>query len=290
MGARFISAAVRFVPAQGWRYTAVVFRHFIHRHPLAAYFLLAYVFSWAMCLPWLAFGTVAFPVVFFVGGMGPCVAALVVTHAQAGRAGVRALLAGVLRWRVGLKWWALSLLGFPLLMLTAALLCQWLTGKPVAWRLPGDPSAHLSLMMLVLSIPLLALLEEIGWRGYAWPALLQRHRLPMASAILGAFWACWHLPLFFIKGMSHEGMPFVPYLGMAMVVSLWLGWLYCRTRSLLLTTLFHATLNYSGLLPGSQSLPVVTTFGVLVCALAAVLLWSLRKEGAPPAADGTDRW
>ncbi len=254
----------------------VVFQRFIRDHPLIAFFSFAYAFSWAMCLPWLAIEPIAFPVVFFMGGMGPSLAAIVVTIVVEGRDGVRRLLSGVLRWRVGLKWWALSLFGFPLLMLTA-IAGRWLAGEHIHWKLPGAPSEHLSLMTLVLSIPLLALLEEIGWRGYAWSALLKRYRFLVASAILGTLWACWHLPLFFIEGMSHEGLPFAPYVGMAIGVSIWLGWLHCHTQSILLVVVFHSTLNYTGLLPGSQSMPVLATLGGLGLVLTAVLVCISHK-------------
>ncbi len=257
-----------------------MFHRFVRTHPLVAYFSFAYAFSWLMCLPWLAVGPVAFPVVFFIGGMGPCVAAIAVTSLLEGRAGVRKLLAGAWRWRVGLRWWALALLGFPLLAFTAILAGHWLTGEPLAWKPPGSPSGHLPLTMLVLGIPLLALLEEIGWRGYAWPALLKRHRFLMASAILGTLWACWHLPLFLVKGMSHEGLPFIPYLGMAIGISIWLGWLYCHTQSILLAAVFHASLNYSGLLPGSQSLPALATLGGLGLVLTVALVCVSQRSGA----------
>jgi membrane protease YdiL (CAAX protease family) len=38
-------------------------------------------------------------------------------------------------------------------------------------------------------------LEELGWRGFALPILLQRFRSPLvASIILGLLWTAWHLP------------------------------------------------------------------------------------------------
>ncbi|GIK50249.1 MAG: CPBP family intramembrane metalloprotease [Hyphomonadaceae bacterium] len=39
------------------------------------------------------------------------------------------------------------------------------------------------------------LLEELGWRGFAWPILVQKLRAPLAAALaLGVFWALWHFP------------------------------------------------------------------------------------------------
>lgn len=40
-----------------------------------------------------------------------------------------------------------------------------------------------------------ALLEELGWRGFAWPLLLKRLGAPLiAAAALGVAWALWHFP------------------------------------------------------------------------------------------------
>ena len=42
--------------------------------------------------------------------------------------------------------------------------------------------------------------EEFGWRGFALPRLLEMMTPRAASLVLGAIWAVWHLPAFFISG------------------------------------------------------------------------------------------
>jgi CAAX protease family protein len=44
---------------------------------------------------------------------------------------------------------------------------------------------------------------ELGWRGYVLDRLQSRWNVVVSSLILGAIWALWHLPLFFIKDMIH---------------------------------------------------------------------------------------
>ena len=51
---------------------------------------------------------------------GPALAALVVTATESGREGVRAFLRRYVHRRVGLRWYLVVLLGFPLLYLLAA--------------------------------------------------------------------------------------------------------------------------------------------------------------------------
>jgi hypothetical protein len=79
----------------------------IKRHPLPAFFVLAYAFSW-----WpVPLGAFLPP--------GPLFAALVVTAVVDGRSGLRALRNRLLRWRVGWRWYAIAL-GLPLAVVLGA--------------------------------------------------------------------------------------------------------------------------------------------------------------------------
>src|SRR5919199_5055563 len=91
----------------------------IKRHPLAAFFVLAYTISW---LPWLL-GALAPAIAPFVSypffPPGPLLAALIVIPIAQGRAGLWALGTGMCRWRVGWRWYALAL-GIPLVIALGA--------------------------------------------------------------------------------------------------------------------------------------------------------------------------
>ena len=86
--------------------------------------------------------------------------------------------------------------------------------------------------------------EEPGWRGFALPRLQRRFGALGASLVLGAIWAAWHVPSFFISGTSQAGIPFVvdaPYVVLLAVV---FAWVYNSTGgSVLATMLLHAGLN-----------------------------------------------
>jgi membrane protease YdiL (CAAX protease family) len=89
--------------------------------------------------------------------------------------------------------------------------------------------------------------EEIGWRGYALPKLLQSHSAVAANLILGILWGGWHLPTFFVPGAPQAGIPFVAFLLFTTGASVLFTWLYLHTRgSLLLATLFHGAINSFG--------------------------------------------
>ena len=52
--------------------------------------------------------------------------------------------------------------------------------------------ARLSVLDFVLVI--LVVGEELGWRGYALPKLLEKRSPLIASLIIGVLWGAWHLP------------------------------------------------------------------------------------------------
>jgi len=249
----------------------------VRTYPLAAFFLIAYGVSWLATLPRLAGWITGFPFDILIGGMGPALAGIGVTGLTEGRAGIRTLLSGVSRWCVGVRWWLFALCFFPLLMLVAIGVNR-LAGSDFGESLSGELPSNWLLLPLLGGVLLAALVEEIGWRGYAWPKL--RHRFPLlpAGVILGILWACWHLPLFFIKGMPQADLPFLPYLLMTIAVSIWLGWLYDRTQSILLATVCHAALNGAGSLPGSHSMPVLATFVGLGLMLVTGLVFISRTR------------
>jgi len=70
----------------------------IRRHPLLAFFLLAFAITWA-----------PIPLGVFMAA-GPLVAALLVTAVVDGRRGLRELWSRMIRWRVGWQWYAAAIL------------------------------------------------------------------------------------------------------------------------------------------------------------------------------------
>src|SRR5437763_16633259 len=84
-------------------------RRAMHRHPLLAFFILAFAFTWAIDIPMQVWQIA--PLQFLVGWM-PGLAALLVAGAIGGRSAIRALLRTLLIWRVGVQWYAVAIYGF----------------------------------------------------------------------------------------------------------------------------------------------------------------------------------
>jgi membrane protease YdiL (CAAX protease family) len=272
----------------------------VKRHPIVTFFVLAYTFSW---LPWVL-GTLApasrsfLPYPFL--GSGPLLAALVVIPISQGRAGLRALGASMLKWRVGWHWYPVAI-GIPLTVgLGAAMLngvfdapglslAQILGSNGDALALNGmlgiGPVLSLILVLVIRLINPLdgPLGEEPGWRGYALPGL-QAKRSPLAAALMiGLLAAGWHLPLIFVGAAS----PFellAPF-SLGIVAS----WVYNRTGgSLLMALVLHAAdglIQIEGLgFVGADAERMVWLYSGLWCAMMiGVVILAGSRLGRPAA-------
>jgi membrane protease YdiL (CAAX protease family) len=151
--------------------------------------------------------------------------------------------------RAGLRWWVLALLG-PLIMMSAIYGIVWSTGVaqavvPAGWF---TPPALASMFGSGLGLSCaLALGEEIGFRGYLLPRLMQ---LGTTRALLlsGLLHAIWHLPLMLLT-------PFIPFLGNWLIIvpvfvltlttaGVFYGYLQLRSRSVWSATLAHGAINW----------------------------------------------
>ena len=254
----------------------------IRGHPLAAYFLLAYLFSWSYWIPVAATGG---HLSHFPGLLGPLLAAFAVTTAIAGRPGVADLLRRMARWRVPVRWYAAALV--PLAAAAAALAVMAVSGADLPsldeiGHLPGLPAVGW-FGVLLLTLLVNGYGEETGWRGFAWPQLRERHGLATAALILTVPWALWHIPLFWLDSGMRGFQPFVIpgfLVGMA-AGSLVLGWLYDHARcSILVVALCHTTLNMASATDGTKDVAAAASVAVIVW---AVLILRAERRGGRPA-------
>jgi len=87
-------------------------------------------------------------------------------------------------------------------------------------------------------------LEEIGWTGYAFPAMKQRQNAFRASILLGILWSLWHLPVIdYLGTATPHGSAWTAYfLAFAAAMTAMrviICWVYANTGSLLLAQLLH---------------------------------------------------
>jgi len=274
-------------------------RTWLRSHPVLAYYALVFAISWGGIL--LAVGpgglvdSTANPeqltqFIYFAALAGPSVAGVLMTGLIHGRAGLRDLLARVLRWRVGLGWWLVALLTAPILM--AAIIFSLSLTSPAF--LPAIVTTD-DRMGLVISGILLGLtvsfFEEIGWTGFVTPELRKRHGIVPTGLLMGAVWGAWHYPLF--SGSASGTIAPALYIAVLLFTFLipfriLMVWLYDRTRSVLVVMFTHAPLAAGQLilLPSALSNEGAVIFDLVFAAalwglVAAVYLAGRRaKRGA----------
>ncbi len=215
---------------------------------LLKFFSLTYALTWtcfiaaAVILSRVAPGRLAglAGLLLLLGTFAPSMVALWLTARADGRAGTRAMLRRLVEWRVGARWYVFAVGYMAAIKLAVALMHRVAVG---AWPPLGQEVWYVIMASIVITTVGQAG-EEIGWRGYALPRLAARLGLAQASVLLGLIWACWHLPLFFVPGISQTGQSFPVYLLMVPALSVAIAWLYGHTNgSLLLAMLMHAAIN-----------------------------------------------
>lgn len=253
------------------------------RYPLTCYFILAYLGSWLIVLPYLRFGNdsigllpfqwpIPFPVAATLAPFtGPFLAGFIMTGIKEGRAGIRRLLARFVLWRVGFQWYLFAIVGIPAITVVGAMV------------LPGAfPSLHMPPVSWILMYPLTFLVtlviggplgEEAGWRGFALPRMQRLQGPLVASFWLGLLWAFWHLPYFWIPqwGTPKETAFDIFWFVLAVVfVTIIYTWAFNNTKeSLLIAVLIHASNDaflldqiFSDPLAGISNVPLVIGFGI----------------------------
>ena len=210
---------------------------------------------------------------FLAGGTGPMLAAVVAAAALDGRRGLRMLLTGIRRWRVG-RWYLLLVAPLPVALL--AMLLAVLLGPASAD--PAGIGHWLLLPAYLVSGVLVGGLEEIGWRGYLQPVLQGRWSAAAVSLAIGLIWALWHAPLFWLASTTQAETSTVAFVVQAVALSVIFAWAYNATAgSALLAILLHGAINgwYSlvvqGIAPAAAAEFAVGTATITVV-LALVLL------------------
>ena len=147
-------------------------RRFVREHRALSFFGLAVVWSytyWQLLFTLLPVDPARgpSPLQFGLAALGgsPSLFGWLLAYVANGQDGLRDMGARLARWRVSLKGYAAALLLAPGLNTAAYLLYAWLGGR----------TAHLSLAPVPVALGA-ALLEELGWRGFALSALEARYK------------------------------------------------------------------------------------------------------------------
>jgi len=288
-------------------------------HPVGAFVAVVFTTTWVPHVPQWAevtghmtrlpgWATAVGMAAMLIGG--PVGAAALVLASTEGRRGLAAWGRSLIRWRVSWKWYAVAILPYPIIAALSIVGADLVRGDPshlpvyfearVAEMAAGLGASGTSLglllpLLVVYGLLVVPLFEEPGWRGFALPRLQQTYGPITAAVALGATWAFWHLPNFFIPGSPHYGMPFSGFLIEVVGLSVLMTWIFNATRgSVLVAMLVHGSIILASVfLPAG--LPVATHdllafwISVVLGAVAVVALVTVvgprlgQRTAEPPA-------
>jgi membrane protease YdiL (CAAX protease family) len=248
----------------------------IKQHPVASFiaFTLGLSFA-AFFLPVPPEG--AFAPIALVDVTIPTIVAFALVAFMAGRPGAAAFLRQSFHWRAALKWYLVALaIGFVIHFGSSML--ALVTGQISAIQI-ATPNAMLA------AVPIAALLEEIGWRGFALRRLLDRYSPFAATVMISIPWALLHFGLVLV--FVPDGSPWAEAL-VVLSFTLPLTWVFVKSgRNVLVATVLHSGMNafsfVAANIPPAEALWFVLASACLIDAVLVLIdgrTWFARPTEA----------
>jgi uncharacterized protein len=261
------------------------------------FFAVTFAITWTCWLSAVVLGhhmnSAAGVLLLLLGLTGPGVAGIgfvYLAYDEAGRADFWSRVVGVRR--IGPRW-VLIALAVPLVVTAIAAAADLLVGGSGAtWGegVQAFGAAPLAIVPALFFATLPPLLEELGWRGYALDRLQLNWSASVASMILGAVWALWHVPLFFVEGsfqaesIGFGTLGFWLFMVGIVALSVVFTWVYNHTaRSVLVVILLHGWINFT-----AEAVEVAEVFYYgtwVLLAIVLVAIWgskTLTRVSAAP--------
>lgn len=246
----------------------------VRSHPVSVYFAATFAISWSGALllatPALLHGRpmskIAGLLMFPAMLLGPCLAGIILTFITRGTGGLKDLFARMRRVRLG-AWYAALLIPPGIILGVLLGLDTFVSSMYAPHRfLPGIAFGVIA-----------GFLEEVGWTGFALPAMWAHHSPFSAAVLLGLLWGVWHLPVIdFLGTATPHGSYLVPYflafIAAMTAMRLLIAWLYSNTGSVFLAQLMHA--SSTGSLVVLSPAQVTAEQEVVWYAVYACVLWA----------------
>ncbi|HET7696339.1 MAG TPA: CPBP family intramembrane glutamic endopeptidase [Vicinamibacterales bacterium] len=281
-------------------------KSFVGRHPVASYFVLTFAISWGGAL--LAVGGSGgmrgttpgsdprFAYALFAMLAGPALSGLFMTALLHGRSGLAAFASRLIAWRAGARWYAALLIAPAAIAAALAALSSVSRGFLPGIVTSDDP---LSLLLTSLAVGVAAgIFEELGWTGFAIPALRRTRGMVSTGFIVGILWSAWHLfPNIWSARSAAGDLPmsihmtgiaagiFIGYLTAYRIVMVWV---YDATGSILIGMLMHVSITFSLLalnplgISGLRLLVFSFSFAAALWIAVALVALMNREPGRQP--------
>lgn len=226
------------------------------------------------------------------GLFGPTIASLIMVF----RSGSRELKADfkdrLLNLRRIIPRFLILAIVLPSLVVLTAITISLLFGQSTdQFSLTADTSELGKLLMMVLLTMILApIFEEMGWRGYGVDSFRAKLSPLKMSLAFGAFWAVWHAPLFWMPGTYHHGLAqmespiyAINFFVSVVIVAIVVNWLYYKNnRSILAAAVAHSAGNAGGVLIAAAPTTDLISTGVFIAVAVAVVLLDRKHFSEGP--------
>ncbi len=248
------------------------------KHPAFLFVLLTYILTWSVEIP-IALTKHGYAAIHIskwlqtICTLSPGIVAIILTAIYFGKNSLKSLFKAIVKWRVKFKFYIIIIIVAIVTCGLSLLIFNWITGQSI---MPDQPYNFVFYFILIL--PLSALWEEIGWRGFLLPILQQKYTAMKSSLIIGFVWGLWHLPIYLAinpygdKTIIFFLMMFVGCFALSIIAT----YLYNSTKgSILICILFHNAINTSavyffGNVKGAELRPLV--IWILLLIVSAVII------------------
>jgi len=203
-----------------------------------------------------------------LGLLGPGLAAVVVTLATQGKAGLRELATRAFRFKVPWRWYWLAALtagfiGFGLI-----------NSSSPADFLRYSGAGEWGLLVIPYVFILNGFGEEIGWRGFLVEELSKKFSIGLTSLLTWIFWAVWHIPLFWFLAtfmdLGLEGT--IGWTVGLLSGSIFLTWMYTKSNhSIFIVALWHTIFNFSTATSATAGLAAAISSTIVMVAAVVIL-------------------
>lgn len=224
----------------------------IKRYPIWSFILINYAISWSFLYPSYQIikandGIVPLALIGFIGAYGPSIAAVIVQRVTR-REKVKELLKKFISFKFGLRLLVFTVL-IPIVLYGLAHIMAAVFYKEdltIHW-MPGISNM---LFWFMVALPFGPMGEELGWRGFLLPRLLEQYSVMKSTLLVGLAWGIWHMASFSFPGAAIPSfMPVTIWtilLYLVNTISLSLIFTYAHLRSkgsVFIAIILHAFFN-----------------------------------------------
>lgn len=208
---------------------------------------------------------------WFIGGMSPAIASYIILKKNNRVSGFIDWLKHVFDFKHSIYAYLLTMI---LPIIHMVLMCS------ISGYKEGLPLYYIPLMIILMIFA--GGLEEAGWRYITLTELSKKYNFIVSTLITSLIWWFWHLPLFFIPGVSQFQKSFLVF-GIVLVgLSFILSTIRKLTKSIWLCILCHSIVNSLGNffhydMYGSLIAGIITTIIMIIISLLLIYVFGKRK-------------